>query len=341
MKKPTGKVTINDIARLSGVSKKTVSRVINDSPKVRPATRAKVQAVIEEHGYSPHPEARALALRKSYLVAMIYDNPSPQYIVNMQRGILDALDGSDLQLVIRPCDRNEEGYFERIRKFIRQQRFYGAILPPSVSEDQELVDMLEEQGCRYVRIASVIMDTPGNTVKTHDSEGAEKAAHHIADLGHKRIAHIRGPLTFRSSHERYRGFELGLREYGIQLDPGLVMEGGYTFETGFECARRLLALDDPPTAVFTGNDEMALGVYQAARQGGVRVPEDISIVGYDDTPIASRVWPRLTTVRMPIRKMGQAAGELLLADPADPVRRYVSYTPELVVRESTAPPRQS
>lgn len=341
MRKPTGKVTINDIARLSGVSKKTVSRVINDSPKVRPATRAKVQAVIEEHGYSPHPEARALALRKSYLVAMIYDNPSPQYIVNMQRGILDALDGSDLQLVIRPCDRNEEGYFERIRKFIRQQRFYGAILPPSVSEDQELVDMLEEQGCRYVRIASVIMDTPGNTVKTHDSEGAEKAAHHIADLGHKRIAHIRGPLTFRSSHERYRGFELGLREYGIQLDPGLVMEGGYTFETGFECARRLLELDDPPTAVFTGNDEMALGVYQAARQGGVRVPEDISIVGYDDTPIASRVWPRLTTVRMPIRKMGQAAGELLLADPADPVRRYVSYTPELVVRESTAPPRQS
>ncbi len=339
MIKPTGKVTINDIARLSGVSKKTVSRVINDSPKVRPATRARVQAVIEEHGYSPHPEARALALRKSYLVAMIYDNPSPQYIVNMQRGILDALEHSDLQLVIRPCDRGEEGYFGGIRKFIKQQRFFGAILPPSVSEDQELVDMIEESGCRYVRIASVIMDSPGNTVKTHDSEGAEKAAHHIADLGHQRIAHIRGPLSFRSSHERYRGFELGLREYGIRLDPGLVLEGGYTFETGFECARRLFDMDHPPTAVFTGNDEMATGVYQAARQAGIRVPEDISIVGYDDTPIASRIWPRLTTVRLPIRRMGQAAGELLLADPTETTQRYVSFTPELVVRESTAPPK--
>ncbi|KAA9131681.1 LacI family transcriptional regulator [Marinihelvus fidelis] len=338
MIKPGGKVTINDIARLAGVSKKTVSRVINDSPKVRPATREKVQAVIEEHGYTPHPEARALALRKSYLVAMIYDNPSPQYIVSMQRGVLDALEASDQQLVIRPCDRNEEGYFESIRRFIKQQRFFGAILPPSVSEDQELVDMLQENNCRYVRIASVIMDTPQNTVKTHDSEGAEKAAHHIADLGHKRIAHIRGPLSFRSSHERFRGFELGLSEYGIRLDSGLVLEGGYTYETGFECASELLAMDNRPTAVFCGNDEMAVGAYQAARQAGIRVPEDFSIVGYDDTPIASRVWPRLTTVRMPIREMGKAAGQLLLSDPAASVHRYVSFTPELVVRESTAPP---
>lgn len=336
---PGNKITINDIARLAGVSKKTVSRVINDSPKVRPTTREKVQAVIEKYGYTPHPEARALALRKSYLVAMIYDNPSPQYIVNMQRGILDALEDSDLQLVIRPCDRNEDNYYETIRTFIKQQRFFGAILPPSVSEDQDLVDMIEDAGCRYVRIASVIMDAPHNTVKTHDCEGAEKAAHHIADLGHKRIAHIRGPLTFRSSHERFRGFELALSEYGIRLDSGLVMEAGYTFETGFECARQLLAMENRPTAVFCGNDEMAIGAYQAARQAGIRVPEELSIVGYDDTPIASRTWPRLTTVRMPIREMGKAAGKLLLEDPSGPpIRRYISFTPELIVRESTAPP---
>jgi LacI family transcriptional regulator len=339
IKKPSD-ITINDVARLAGVSKKTVSRVINHSPKVREDTRLRVQAVIDEHGYSPHPQARALALRKSFLVAMIYDNPSPQYIVNMQRGILDALDNSDLQLVIRPCDRGDPKFLADMRHFIEQQRFYGAVLPPSVSEDQKLVDMLADANIRYVRIASVILDTPGNTIKTHDSEGAEKAAHHIADLGHKRIAHIRGPLTFRSSHERFRGFELGLNEYGVRLDPAMIVEGGYTFDTGFACAKRLLAGKKRPTAIFTGNDEMALGAYQAARQLGLEVPRDLSIVGYDDTPIASRVWPRLTTVHVPIRDMGRAAARLLLASgsgDAEP-QRYTSFSPELVVRESTAPP---
>jgi LacI family transcriptional regulator len=337
--KKNSDITINDIARLAGVSKKTVSRVINRSPKVREPTREKVQAVIDEYGYSPHPQARALALRKSFLVAMIYDKPSPQYIVNMQRGILDALEKTDLQLVIRPCDRGAPNFHADMKYFIEQQRFYGAVLPPSVSEDQQLVDILIDANCRYVRIASVILDTPGHTIKTHDSEGAEKAAHHIADLGHKRIAHIRGPLTFRSSHERFRGFELGLNEYGIKLDPALIVEGGYTFDSGFACARQLLAGKKRPTAIFTGNDEMAMGAYQAARQAGLTVPNDLSIVGYDDTPIASRTWPRLTTVHVPIRDMGHAAGRLLLDDPTGSLtQRYTSFTPDLVVRESTAPP---
>jgi LacI family transcriptional regulator len=339
MKKANSKVTINDIARLSGVSKKTVSRVINDSAKVREDTRQKVKAVIEEFGYTPDPQARALALRRSSLIAMIYDNPSPQYVVNMLRGILDGLEGTGFQLVMKPCDRRAENFHQDLRAFAEQQRIYSAILPPSVSEDQKLVDELTAVGCRCIRIASVVLDIPANTIKTHDSDGAAQAARHLAELGHERVAHIRGPDMFRSSHERLRGFREVLGEYGVKLDPAFIAEGGYTFDSGVECATRLLQEKKPPTAIFTGNDEMAIGVYQAARSAGMRIPEDLSVVGFDDTPIASRVWPPLTTVRLPIRDMGRAAAALVLEGINETrAKSFVSFSPELIVRQSTAAP---
>jgi LacI family transcriptional regulator len=225
-----------------------------------------------------------------------------------------------------------------MRSFVEQQKLAGAILPPSVSEDQELVDILTAAGCAYVRIASVVLDAPHSMIKTHDSEGAAAAARHIATLGHERIAHIRGPSTFRSSHERQRGFEEGLAEFGLKLDPKLVLTGGYTFESGVSCAQQLLERPQAsrPTAVFAGNDEMAVGVYQAARRAGFGVPEDLSIVGFDDTPMASRIWPPLTTVRLPIREMGKAAAALLIHESRRD-QSLVAFQPEIVVRQSTAP----
>jgi LacI family transcriptional regulator len=225
-----------------------------------------------------------------------------------------------------------------MRAFIEQQNLFGAILPPSVSEDQALADILTAAGCPYVRIASVVLDDARSMIKTHDSEGAAAAARHIATLGHERIAHIRGPSTFRSSHERLRGFEEGLAEFGLKLDPKLVLEGGYTFESGVACAGKLLErpASSRPTAVFAGNDEMAVGVYQAARRAGFGVPEDLSIVGFDDTPMASRIWPPLTTVRLPIRDMGKAAAALLVHEHGESPN-LVSFTPEIIVRQSTAP----
>lgn len=333
------KVTINDIARLANVSKKTVSRVINDSPLVREETREKVKLVISEHGFAPDPQARALAFRRSFLIALIYDNPSPQYVVSMQRGILDTLEGTSFQLIVRPCDRADPKLHATMRAFVEQQKLFGAILPPSVSEDQPLVDILAGADCPYVRIASVMLDAPRNMIKTHDSQGAAAAARHIATLGHERIAHIRGPLTFRSSHERLRGFEEGLAEFGLKLDPKLVLEGGYTFESGVACAQQLLERPPAarPTAVFAGNDEMAVGVYQSARRAGFGVPENLSIVGFDDTPMASRIWPPLTTVRLPIREMGKAAAALLINGSRGERSEAVAFEPEIIVRQSTAP----
>lgn len=341
-RRPGGKsATINDIARLAEVSKKTVSRVINNSPFVKEETRKRVEAIIAEHGFTPDPQARGLAFRRSFLVGMIYDNPSPNYVVNMQQGVLDAVRGSGLELVVHPCNRASETFLADVRAFIVRQKLFGVVMPPSVSEDDRVVAILREADCPYVRIASVSLDQPANMVVTHDSRGAAQAARRLAQLGHRRIAFISGPDTFRSSHERGRGFREGLAEHGLTLADAYVRQGAYTFESGVEAASSLLSMADRPTAIFAGNDEMAIGVMKAARDRGLDVPRDLSIVGFDDLPMASRVWPNLTTVRLPIRDMGRMAAEKLTArsrglDPATLVQPEVD--PSLVVRDSTAAP---
>ena len=336
-----GKLTIMDIARMAGVSKKTVSRVINHSGLVREETRKRIQKIVDEHGYQPDPQARALALRRSTLVALISNQPNPAYNVDMQSGILQGIDGTAYQLIIRPCDRTSPTLYDDICDIVTHQKLFGVILTPSISEDDGLIGRLRQIRCPYVRIAAVSLDAPENMIETHDYVGAAEAARHIASLGHKRIAHIPGPDTFLSAAERLRGFRVGLAEYGLRIEDRYLIAGGYTFDSGVDCAERLLALDEPPTAIFTGNDEMAVGAYQAVRKAGLRVPDDVSIVGFDDSPIAARVWPTLTTVRLPIVHMGRIAVQLLVSNHdrmAMEPPTATSVMPSLVVRDSTAPP---
>jgi LacI family transcriptional regulator len=212
------------------------------------------------------------------------------------------------------------------------------VLPPSTSEDERLAELLDELGCRYVRIASVALDEPQAMLVTHDDAGAREAARHLASLGHVRIGHISGPSSFRSAHVRKDGFVEGLREHGLELEPRYWAEGGYTFESGVACATELLSLKPRPTAIFAGNDEMALGVLRAARDLGIDVPGELSVVGYDDSPMATRVWPSLTTVRLPIRDMGRIAARKLLAAPDGPRKDAEEVQPSLVVRSSSGPP---
>jgi LacI family transcriptional regulator len=332
-----GKATINDIARLAGVSKKTVSRVINHSPLVRPDTREKVEELIRKHDYAPDPLARGLAFRKSFLIGMVYDNPNAQYIVNMQEGALDSLRGSGFELVVHPCDSKNADYAEGVRQFVLQQRLYGVILVPRVSEDQVLVDMLRDVGCRYARIGAIQLDDAHCMVTTNDREGAVEVAKYLESLGHRHIGLITGPNRYLSARERGGGFLETLARRGIKVPAKYVAEGGYTFESGAACAERLLSLTPRPTAIFALNDEMAAGVYKAAYRIGLRIPEDLSVVGFDDSPLATRLWPSLTTVRLPIRDMGLRAAALLL-QPPNSATVPVEFTPHLVERESCRPP---
>lgn len=331
------KPTIKDVAELAGVSKKTVSRIINNSPLVNEATRKGIQGLIRDIGYRPDPQARGLASNRSFLVGLITDNPTPQYVVNIQHGILDVLRQTGFELVVHPCNRKSKTFIEDARRFVEVQKLYGVILTPSVSEDERLAEVLRELGCAYIRIASIALDMESRMIVTNDRVGGREAARHLAKLGHKRIACITGRRSFRSSAERVAGFEEGLAEFGLKLAPEYVLRGDYTFETGIALGSQILDIDPPPTAVFAANDEMAAGVLQALHVAGQTPPDALSVVGFDDFETATRVWPRLTTARTPARRIGRLAAERLFEfHKLDSASRGENETmPRLIERDST------
>jgi LacI family transcriptional regulator len=336
-----GHATIMDVARLSGVSKKTVSRVINDSELVQEQTRAKVQAVIDQLGYAPDPQARGLSSRYAYLIGMIFDNPTAQYIVSMQYGILDGLRDSGFELVVHPCDSKQPNYIESVKRFVKQQRLYGVILIPRVSEDESLAAAMRELGVEYIRIAAVSLDQVEHMIVTNDRYAGQEVARYFESLGHRVLAHISGPMRYRSAIERSEGFAQGLAERGIKLDTKYIYEGGYTFESGVAGAQHLLSLSPRPTAIFAANDQMAAGVYKAAQRMGLRIPEQLSVAGYDDSPIAVQMWPTLTTCHVPVRLLGQQAAKALLSQRQSKSSFAGSaIQPNLVIRESSQPPQK-
>jgi LacI family transcriptional regulator len=336
------KHTINDIARLANVSKKTVSRVINDSPFVREETRTRVAAIMTRVGYTPDPQARGLAFRRSFLVGLIYDNPNAPYVINIQEGALAALRSKGYELVVHPCDRSGPDFQSEVRQLISRQKLDGVILLPPVSEIAALHEMLKRLECPYVRVISAALDEPENLVLSRDRESSAEVAEHLVRLGHQRIAMISGPTSYRSSHERVSGFKQALAERGLTLSPQYLAEGAYTFESGAACAEYLLSMPQRPTAIFAGNDETAAGVYRTAYLRGLKIPDDLTVVGFDDSPLASRLCPSLTTMRQPIRDMGRIAAEKLMAKIAGgpgPTVASSTVFPHLVVRESSGRPK--
>ncbi|SFP77455.1 LacI family DNA-binding transcriptional regulator [Sphingomonas rubra] len=335
----TGQPTINDVARVAGVSKKTVSRVINRSPLLGGETRARVEAVIAELGYVPNPQARALALRRNFLIGLVHDNPNAQTVMNVQQGMLEALHGTEFEMVVRPIDRGSATMLEDLKHFLERQRPYGVLLMPPVSENDLVARACAEIGCRYVRMGSAMLDAPERMVASNDRDAVRAATAYLIDQGHRRIGLIGGPHGFRSARERRGGFEEALAQGGISLPRSLIADGNYTFESGLVAAERLLDAVPRPTAIFSCNDEMAAGVIHAARQRGLDVPGDLSVVGFDDTPIAAHVWPPLTTVRWPIASMARSATLKLIADPeADGVEEPSLFLSTLIRRASVAAP---
>ena len=336
----SGKPTINDVARLAGVSKKTVSRVINRSPLLNEETRERVQKVIESLAYVPNPQARALALRRNFLIGLIHDNPNAQMVLNMQQGILEGLQGTEFAMVVRPVDRNSSGMLDDLREFLERQRLFGIVLLPPISENDALAALCDGLGVRYVRMGSAELDDADHMVASNDREAVREAAAYLIRQGHQRIGLVEGPYGFRSAKERRQGFEDALAEAGLTLPRSHIADGNYTFESGIAAANRLLDLDPRPTAIFACNDEMAAAVIFVARERGISVPQDLSVVGFDDTPIAAHIWPPLTTVRWPIVSMGRAAaGKLLQGLAGEHSSATQAWFPSTFVhRQSVAPP---
>lgn len=331
------RATITDVAHLADVSKKTVSRVINNSALVREETREAVRRVIAALDYTPDPQARGLAFRRSFLVGMIYDNPNPQYVVNMQEGILEGLHDTGYELAVHRCDRSDPEFLAKASAFAERQKLFGVILTPSASEDERLAETITGAGCRLIRVASVALDVRERMIVSNDRIGGRAAADYLVSLGHERVALIEGRAGFRSAEERRKGFEEGLAAAGRGLPHQYRFQGAYTFESGIEAAERLLSLKERPTAVFAANDEMAVGVLHAMRKRGLVAPDDLSVVGYDDFQVAVTASPRLTTIHSPTREIGRLAAQKLIA--AEDETSIVDETePWLVLRESAGAP---
>ena len=306
--------TINDVAAMAGVSKKTVSRFINKSPLMSVATREKVSAAIDKLGYVPNPQARALALRRNFMIALLHDNPNGQTVLNFQKGVLSAIKDTELALAVRPVDRTSPDLLADIESFLAKQRPLGVLILPPISERDDIVELCKRLDIAFMRVGSTVLDEHAHCVASNDREIVQQLVAAIIRQGHTKIGFVRGPDGFRSPLERERGFLDALSEAGLKPDSGLMVKGNYRFQSGLEAGLELLRRADRPSAIFASNDEMASGVLHAAHGLGIQVPDELEVVGFDDTATASHVWPPLTTVHWPIEEMGRLAAMKLVPD---------------------------
>ncbi len=304
--------TINDVAHLAGVSIKTVSRVFNDEPNVRPATRDRVVDAAGELGYRPNLSARRLAANRTFVIGMLYDNPkAPDYVADVQYGALRVCRTRGYDLLIHPCDAQSPTLVDEILDLHHRATVDGLVVLQPVSDQRKLNQALLDQGIVSVRVSQrPFAGLP--RISVCDQEAADEMTEHLIELGHRRIGFIMGHPDHGSSHDRLAGYTSALERHGIAYDGALVEHGLYDYESGYACAGRLLALSPRPSAIFASNDHMAMATLTAAHELRLEIPRDLSVAGFDDTSFAGFSWPPLTTVRQPVVEVAQLATELLL-----------------------------
>ena len=335
-------VTIDEVAARAGVSPMTVSRVINGQGKVREATRERVMRVVREMDYTPNLAASSLAAAQHTRIALIYTNPSGAYLRELLVGLLRVASNAAIQLVIHYWD-NFDAEAERNAARALGGRVDGVILPPPLCESQAAVTELVSAGIPVVAIASGHLRDDLSCVRIDDFHAGKEMAEHLIQHGHRRIGFICGRSDLSASARRYDGFVTALHEAGLQVEPGLVEQGDYTYRSGLAATEKLLAQRRPPTAVFASNDDMAAAAISVAHRRGLEVPRDLSVVGFDDTSAATTVWPELTTIHQPIAAMADAAIDILLRTirrKSDDTRVLTDHVMphRLVVRDSVARP---
>jgi LacI family transcriptional regulator len=318
--KTEGAVTLSDVAARAGVSIKTVSRVVNREENVSRETRERVEAVLNELDYRPNIFARSLAGSRSYLLSLLFDNPSPSYVLELQLGALRQCRAAGYHLIVEEMDSTSGDFDTQVARLLQGSLADGFILTPPLSDNVEVLGALHERGLPCVRIAP-----------------AADMTRHLLELGHRRIGFIKGHAAHGASHLRTEGFFAAMRAQGLAVELDLVVEGDFSSRSGVEAAERLLMRSDRPTAIFASNDDMALGAMMVASRLGLHIPQDLSICGFDDSRTALLTWPQLTTVRQPVADMSAAAAELLIAHKGPPER--MMFDLQVVVRGSTGPVR--
>jgi LacI family transcriptional regulator len=338
-------VTIHEVARQAGVSPMTVSRVMNGRSNVRGATRDIVMRAVRELNYTPNAAARLLAGADGTRLALIYSNPSTAYLSELLVGALDGASRTAAQLVLDRWD-NLKPAAERAAARKLADAVGGVILPPPLCESKVIVSELTSAGIPVIAVATGRFSNDFSCVRVDDYQATCEITQHLLELGHTRIGFIKGHPNQTASARRYSGFQSALQQANVPLHEELVQQGFFTYRSGLEAAEKLLDRKRFPTAIVASNDDMAAAAISVAHRRGLDVPRDLSVVGFDDTSIATTVWPELTTIRQPIAAMAGAAIDLLLqairnrkeGRPIVPVDHVVEHM--LVKRDSVAPPRK-
>lgn len=328
-------LTITDVAAAAGTSIRTVSRVLNNSPKVNGATRQRVEAAIAALGFRPSARARGLATGRSFLIGVVHNDRNALVVDSVQRGIVGEAGRRGYELVVHPTP-TDGGSAEEILGFVRRSHVDGLVILPPVWALPGLAAALAEAGVPAVVFSSVPVDGYAAALVADERGGAAAVAQHLLDAGHRRIAMVAGPSALASAQERRAGFVATLAQAGCTL-AGEV-DGDYGFAAGMTAAQRLLALVPRPTAIFAANDIMAAGVLKTAAALGLAVPRDLSVVGFDGSLLAQMVTPSLTTVARPLGDMARRATGCLIdlieqADTVTDLRTGLTLT----IGESSGP----
>jgi len=322
----------------------TVSRVINGEANVRAATRDLVNAAIQQLGYAPNRAARSLAGAEELRIGLLYSNPSAAYLSEFLVGGLEQASRGNLQLMVEQCEI--DGHEVKAAEHLIRIGIDGVILPPPLCDARPVIDVLQKAGVPMVVVASGKPPSDISAVSIDDERAAFDMTCHLARLGHRRIAFIQGNPNQTASARRLDGYKRGLERSGIAYDPNLVADGLFTYRSGLDAAERLLDQKDPPSAIFAANDDMAAAAVAVAHRHGLDVPGDVTVCGFDDTPLATTIWPELTTIHQPIRDMSKAAMDLLAGEirarrgPMRPAPKHVTLDYTFVRRQSDAAPRR-
>ena len=336
------RLTMHQVAKLIGVSPMTVSRVLSADPKVKAETRDRVKAAVEKIGYAPNTAARSLAGARVLRIGLLYGNPSVAYLNEMLVGIIEESSTIGCQIVLERC--GPRGERAAIVKMINGG-VDGVLLPPPLSDSGMLRERLRSANVPFVCVAGSRNGDPDLSVGIDNFEAAATMTRFLLALGHRKIAFIRGASNQHESGERYAGFEAALGEENLKPRADYMRQGTFTYRSGLLAAEGLLSTKDRPTAIFASNDDMAAAVVATAHRFHLEVPQDLTVVGFDDTLLATTISPALTTIHQPIAAMARKALEILVEDVRQrdhgntDVPKKILFRYSLVKRESSSTPQ--
>jgi LacI family transcriptional regulator len=329
-------ITIYDVAREANVSMATVSRVVNGNPNVKPTTRKKVSEAIDRLGYRPNAVARGLASKKTTTVGVIIPDISSTFYAELARGIEDIATMYKYNIILSNSDQNRDKELHLLNTMLGKQVDGIVFMGGNITEEH--VEEFKRSPVPIVLAASIDLNEVTPSVNINYEQATFDAVSMLIEKGHKRIGYVTGPMEEPINKEKkMSGYRRALTEAGLSIDEDLITEGDYTYDSGLEAFEKISELSNKPTAIFAGTDEMALGVVHAAQDNGYVIPNDIEIIGFDNTKLATMVRPQLTTVVQPTYDIGAVAMRLLtkLMNKEEVENHIVELPHRIEVRQST------